>query len=101
MSVISDFILPRLISHSFTLEVIKFRAATYYSWLFKNTGQFCLGFGYSTEDIALEIRTQLQLVECNKKLIADLGRPWSAWTSMDSYFIDECPLSSTGGEITL
>lgn len=46
ISMISIFVLSRLISHTFQVDILKFRANTYYSMLFKNTGQFCYGFGW-------------------------------------------------------
>jgi hypothetical protein len=101
LSMTSNFVLSRLIAHVFSVDVSKFRANTYYSGLFKNTGQICFGFGWSTEAITLAITTQFQLVECYKTLIADLGKPLGSIRSQDSLLIDECPLSSTGGPIQL
>jgi hypothetical protein len=101
MSLNSDFIISRLISHSFSVNIGKFRANTYYSVLFKNTGQLCYGFGWTTEAIILTITAQFQLVECYKALVADLGKPLASLNSQDSLFFDECPLSSSGGPISL
>ena len=51
----SNFIIERLVTSSFIIDVAKFVTNTYYSFLFDNTGQVCYGFGLASDDIDLEI----------------------------------------------
>jgi len=47
----------------------KFKANIFFSGIFKNTGQFCSGFGYQSEEINLELSTLLDMYDCYKNII--------------------------------
>lgn len=55
LSLTSNFVVERLITSSFMIEMEKFFTNTFYSFLFDNTGQVCFGFGLESEDINLEM----------------------------------------------
>ena len=55
MQLTSNFILSRFLTNLFQVAINKFTSYLYYSMLFKTTGQICLGFGWSTEAISLDI----------------------------------------------
>ena len=58
LSLTSNFVVERLVSSTFIIEMEKFLTKTYYSFLFDNTGQVCFGFGLSSDDINLEMTYQ-------------------------------------------
>ena len=61
----------------------------------------CFGFGWSVEEISLQIYTDFQLVECTKTLIADMGDPFATFQKIDAKKLDECSYSLSGGSINL
>ena len=101
LSLTSNFVVERLITSSFIIEIEKFLANTFYSFLFDNTGQVCMGFGLESEDINLEMTFQFQFVDCYKILVEDLANPRIAIAGEDALFVDSCEPSSGAGPISL
>mmetsp|Transcript_33391 Transcript_33391/g.51229 ORF Transcript_33391/g.51229 Transcript_33391/m.51229 type:complete len:107 (-) Transcript_33391:118-438(-) len=79
----------------------KFQLNTFYSFLFEETGQICLGFGWGSDAITADLNAQIQIAECYKTLLDDLSNPAKSWSSDTALWIDSCTLSSGAGTIVL
>ena len=96
-----NFVLERLTTTIFTLDMPKFKSSTFYSFLFDNTGQVCLAFGWESESISLNLDAQFEMQDCYKTMLEDLSDWTSTWRGEDAKWIDECTLSSGGGTVSL
>lgn len=97
----SNFALKRLVNSDFDIDINKFKASIWYSALFSTKGEFCFGFGYSTDQIELNLRTSFTPMDCYKTIIEDVAAPLETWYSKEALFIDECNTSDAGGTVTL
>ena len=96
-----DFELKRLTTTIFTMDLPKFKASTFYSFLFDSSGQICLGFGWNTEAITLNLDASFEMQDCYKTLLDDLSDWTKTWDGEDAKWIDQCSASTGGGTVSL
>lgn len=96
-----NFVIQRLTTTTFTVDMPKFKTSTYYSFLFENTGQVCFAFGWETDAINLNLDSNFEMQDCYKTMLDDLGDWANTWNGEEAKWIDECSLSSGGGTISL
>lgn len=71
------------------------------SGIFKTTGQVCTGFGYSSEEIILQLTTLLDMYNCYKTLIADLCDWSNTFSGENAKWIDSCAPAGNTSTITI
>ena len=76
ISLTSNFVLQRLVTSSFIMKMNKFKTNLIYSFLFDDRGQVCLGYGYESQAIKLDLTYQFQFVDCYKNLLTDVANPF-------------------------
>lgn len=86
---------------TFTFDLGKFKTNIFYSAIFKTTGQFCGGFGWSTEQINLILSTLFDFQDCYKTMIADLCDWSSTFLTKDAKWVDSCTPSTGSGLVNL
>ena len=97
LSLASDFLLKQLVGLESVIEIKKFTSTIYYDFGIDQVGNLCYKFGYSTDDISLQVKTQYTFVDCFKDII----NPTSpAWSGRDAKWY-ECETSRSGGELKL
>ena len=79
----------------------KFKTNVFYSFIFKNTGQICGGFGWESQAIALKLQTLFDFQDCYKTMISDLCDWSSTFYGEDAKWIDECSASTSIGLVTI
>mmetsp|Transcript_32304 Transcript_32304/g.49458 ORF Transcript_32304/g.49458 Transcript_32304/m.49458 type:complete len:157 (-) Transcript_32304:29-499(-) len=94
-------IIQRLATTTITLDLPKFKVYTFYSMKFSEVGQVCLGFGWGTDTVDLDITTNFELQECYKTILDDLGDWEKAWNSDTAKWIDSCSTSESQGTINV
>ena len=87
--------------HALELSLDTFKTSLFYSMLFKETGQICLGFGWATQPIELSVNFYFEFVDCYKTIIDDLCDWGPSWDGRDARIIDECNPSGTSQDATL
>ena len=101
ISLTSNFVLQRLMTSSFSMKLNKFKSNLIYSFLFDDRGAVCLGYGYESQAIQLDLTYQFQFVDCYKNLLTDVANPFQALAGEDALFVDSCELSTSAGPIKL
>ena len=97
----SKMILDRLFKHTIALSLNQFQVNFVNSFLFGQTGQVCLGFGWESQAIIGKLQTQFDFQECTKTMIQDLCSWNDTFIGEKAKWIDECKSSSTASSITL
>lgn len=95
----SSIKLERLISQAINFDLGKFKTSLFYSNIFRDNGQYCLGFGWSTEVIELQLSTLIDFVNCYKYIITDLCAIGETISNNESKWIDECQPSGNTAKI--
>lgn len=73
----------------------------FYSFLFKQTGQVCFGFGWGSEAITLQLKGLFEFQDCYKTLVGDLCDWNKTFLGKDARWIDECNPSSGSSFVTI
>jgi hypothetical protein len=97
----STMSLQRFMQQTFNFSLGKFKTAMFLSFIFQTTGQVCSGFGYSSEQIILQLTTLLDMYDCYKTIIADLCDWSNVWLGEKSKWVDACDPSGNTSTITI
>ena len=94
-------VIKKLLQQAFVVDLGKFETSIFYSFLFEDTGQVCLGFGLDSDEIVLDLATHFEFQDCYKTVIADLCDWQSTAAGKDAKWIDECSSPTSTALISL
>ena len=72
------------------INIPTFKTNIFYSFLFEQTGQVCLGFGWASQTISLKLSSVLNFVNCYKNLVTDIADLNKEWIGPDAKIFDQC-----------
>lgn len=58
--------IKKLFFNSAALSMGKFKSSLFYSSIFKENGQMCLGFGYASDEVKVQIHNKFDFPDCYK-----------------------------------
>ena len=87
---VSNLVVNKVYKNSVTLQLTEFTFDSYYSFLFSNKGQVCLGVGWDLSQNLLSLTTTFNLRDCTKTLINNMCDWKSNWTGDDAKWLDSC-----------
>lgn len=67
-----------------------FKTNIFYSFLFDQTGQACVGFGWSSTTINVKLSAILNFVNCYKNLITNVGKIEKEFIGNKAKLFDQC-----------
>mgnify|MGYP007047735434 CR=1 FL=1 len=85
--------IEKMMSNQLELSMSQFKTYFFYNLLFRQSGQFCYGFGWSSEPITLKLEFLLNFVDCYKNLITDLCKWDEVFINEDAMWMDSCTAS--------
>lgn len=76
--------------NDFSMALTKFNATTFANLIINSNWEYCLGVGYKTEEIALDINLAVQFVDCYKIILKDLCDFTTVWSGYEAKWFEEC-----------
>ena len=96
----SDFTIQRVWDSTVSFSIPEFTTEMYYSFTFSQTGQICLGIGWSSGTISLKTQGKFTQKDCYKTLFNDLC-DWSNWTGDRAMWLDYCANEASPVTVTI
>ena len=87
--------IARLFKHNWGFELAEFTTDVFYSGLFSNRGQVCIGIGWNLGNINFKIDTDFTVKECSKTIFNDFSDMKSTWTGDNAQWLEMCEDSAS------
>ena len=93
--------LEKFTQQEVNLNLGKFKTSVFFSGIFKNTGQICTGFGYTSEEVVMYLTMLFDMYDCYKTIIADVCDFSSTFLGDNAKWVDDCNPSGNTSRITI
>lgn len=93
--------IQRFMQQQFEISLAQFQTYIFYSFIFKQTGQVCFGFGWGSDAVQVKLGTLFDFQDCYKTLIDDLCDWNKTFLGRDARWIDECKPSTGSSLVTV
>lgn len=87
------FDVERLYYNEWSVSLSKFKANSFASMIVNGEWEYCPGYGWATEEVALDMTLSMKFMDCYKIILRDLCDFTTNWTGYDARWFDECDQS--------
>jgi hypothetical protein len=85
----THFIIARIWQAEVIYELPRFKTESIFSFLFSPLGQICVGTGWNSDAITINIKAKMIMKDCYKVIFNDLC-DWTNWTGDRAMWLDDC-----------